>query len=78
MSEAVRTVVELAFSRYRLHRVEANIMPANHASIRLVENLGFVNEGYSSRYLQIAGVWEGHCHYVMLNEALEQRENDGK
>jgi ribosomal-protein-alanine N-acetyltransferase len=71
MTEAVREVCLLAFNRYRLHRIEANVMPANHASARLVENLGFVNEGYSGHYLQIAGVWEGHDHYVLLNHDLE-------
>lgn len=71
MTEAVREVCELAFSRYRLHRIEANIMPSNHASVRLVENLGFVHEGYSGHYMQIAGVWEGHDHYVLLNHELD-------
>lgn len=70
MTEAVSKITSLAFSRYRLHRIEANIMPANHASIRLVENLGFMNEGYSGHYLQIGGAWEGHDHYVLLNEEL--------
>lgn len=73
MSEAVRQVIKVAFERYGLHRIEANIMPGNHASVRLVENLGFVNEGYSSRYLNIAGQWEGHSHYVLLNETLEHQ-----
>lgn len=73
MSEAVRQVIIVAFERYGLHRIEANIMPGNHASVRLVEKLGFVNEGYSSRYLNIAGQWEGHSHFVLLNEALEHQ-----
>ncbi|MDD3941833.1 MAG: GNAT family N-acetyltransferase [Sphaerochaetaceae bacterium] len=68
MTEALRALIDIAFGRYGLHRIEANIMPANHASVRLVENLGFINEGYSSRYLCIAGVWEGHCHHVLLND----------
>lgn len=71
MTEAIEHVVATAFERYKLHRIEANIMPGNHASVRLVEKLGFINEGYSSRYLKIAGSWEGHCHYVLFNEQLE-------
>jgi ribosomal-protein-alanine N-acetyltransferase len=71
MGEAVGNVIDIAFQRYGLHRIEANIMPGNHASIRLVEKLGFINEGYSSRYLKIAGCWEGHSHYVLLNDDLE-------
>jgi ribosomal-protein-alanine N-acetyltransferase len=71
MTEAVQKVVSLAFSHYGLHRIEANIMPGNHASVRLIEKLGFMYEGYSSRYLKIAGQWEGHSRYVLCNEELE-------
>lgn len=73
LSQRISKDLKVAFERYGLHRIEANIMPGNHASVRLVENLGFVNEGYSSRYLNIAGQWEGHSHYVLLNETLEHQ-----
>jgi ribosomal-protein-alanine N-acetyltransferase len=66
-TEAVRAVVRYAFDELRLHRVEANIMPHNTPSRRVVEKLGFVNEGSSPQYLKIAGVWEEHIHYVLLN-----------
>jgi ribosomal-protein-alanine N-acetyltransferase len=36
-------------------------------SRRVLEKLGFEYEGLSRRYLKIAGVWEDHIHYVMLN-----------
>ncbi len=78
MSEAVGALVDIAFNRYGLHRIEANIMPGNHASVRLVERLGFMNEGYSSRYMQIAGCWEGHSHYVLLNDNLEHADQSEK
>ena len=51
-----------------LHRVEANIMPRNPASLRAAEKAGFVREGLSRRYLNINGVWEDHIHMVRLNE----------
>ncbi|MBD2104708.1 GNAT family N-acetyltransferase [Leptolyngbya sp. FACHB-261] len=67
MTEALSTVLPFAFQSLKLHRVEANIMPRNQRSIRVVEKLGFVNEGLSRQYLKINGVWEDHWHYVMLN-----------
>jgi ribosomal-protein-alanine N-acetyltransferase len=67
MTEAVAAVVELAFGPLQLHRVEANIIPRNMPSRRVVEKLGFVNEGLSPKYLKINGVWEDHMHYVVLN-----------
>jgi len=67
MTEAVQLMVRLAFGRLKLHRVEANVMPRNLASIRVLEKCGFLREGFSPSYLCINGVWEDHYHYVILN-----------
>ncbi|MBS7527175.1 GNAT family N-acetyltransferase [Fusibacter paucivorans] len=71
MTEAIQKVVEVAFKELKLHRIEANIMPRNHKSMRTVEKNGFVNEGLARKYLKINGIWEDHYHMVILNEALE-------
>lgn len=71
MTEALNAAVQLAFGTFNLHRLEANIMPRNGASIRVVEKLGFVCEGSSPKYLKINGQWEEHLHYVIRNAALE-------
>jgi [ribosomal protein S5]-alanine N-acetyltransferase len=67
MTEALARAIGYAFETLKLHRIEANIMPRNARSRRVVEKLGFVNEGLSRKYLKIAGVWEDHLHYVLLN-----------
>ncbi len=74
MTEAVKMAAEYAFRALILHRIEANIMPRNPASLRVVEKLGFQPEGLAKKYLQINGKWEDHLHMVLLNEALEQGE----
>ena len=71
MTEALARAIRFAFADMRLHRIEANIMPKNARSIRVVEKLGFVNEGLSRKYLKIAGIWEDHIHYVLLNPGEE-------
>lgn len=76
MTEAVSKTVAYAFEALGLHRLEANIMPRNAASIRVAEKCGFENEGVSKRYLNINGVWEDHFHYVRRNAALEPRRSD--
>jgi len=68
MTEAVKKVVQIAFKEYGLHRIEANIMPRNIPSFKVVEKSGFINEGLSKKYLKINGVWEDHIHMVILNE----------
>ncbi len=68
MSEALEAAVEYLFSFERMHRVEANIVPENTASLRTVAGLGFENEGISKSYLCINGSWRDHVHMVRLNE----------
>jgi [ribosomal protein S5]-alanine N-acetyltransferase len=66
MGEALRLVIEVAFEKLGLHRLEANIRPENEASIRLVRRTGFKKEGFSPRYLQIAGDWCDHERWTIL------------
>lgn len=69
MSEGLRAVVRHAFGRLKLHRLEANIQPANAASIALVAACGFRKEGYSPRYLKIGGRWRDHERWALLSDA---------
>jgi ribosomal-protein-alanine N-acetyltransferase len=71
MTEAVKAVVDYGFNTLALHRIEANIMPRNIASLRVVGKLGFINEGLSKKYLKINGQWEDHIHMVIFNEVME-------
>ncbi|MBS4538688.1 GNAT family N-acetyltransferase [Clostridium sp. D2Q-11] len=71
MTEAINGVIKHAFNEMMLHRIEANIMPRNKASLRVVGKLGFIDEGISRKYLRINGVWEDHIHMVILNKKLE-------
>ena len=47
MREAIELVLRVAFLELRLHRLEANIQPGNHASIALARGAGFKREGFS-------------------------------
>lgn len=68
MREGLRLVLRRAFGELGLHRVEANIQPGNTASRRLVRRLGFRREGFSPRYLKIAGRWRDHERWALLAE----------
>jgi ribosomal-protein-alanine N-acetyltransferase len=67
-TEAVRATTTFAFSTARLHRVQAAVMPRNSASLRVLEKVGYRREGFSERYLYIAGRWEDHVLYAMTAE----------
>jgi ribosomal-protein-alanine N-acetyltransferase len=68
MRAGVGLVLAEAFGRLRLHRLEANVQPANEASRRLVAALGFVREGYSERYLKVGGRWRDHERWALRAE----------
>lgn len=68
MTEAVVACTRFAFLELELHRVEANVMPRNLASLRVLQKAGYREEGRASGYLKINGVWEDHIHMVRLND----------
>lgn len=67
---AVEMIVEYAFKELELHRIEANVVPRNKASLRVLEKSGFVNEGLSKYYLNVHGIWEDHIRMVKINYAM--------
>jgi ribosomal-protein-alanine N-acetyltransferase len=69
MTAAVRAIIPFAFATLRLHRLEAACIPTNAGSIRLLENTGFVREGYARDYLCINGIWQDHLLYGRLKDA---------
>ncbi len=68
MTAAVAAVIPFAFGTLRLHRIEAACIPANAASIRLLEKTGFRREGFARQYLCIDGVWQDHLLYGRLRD----------
>lgn len=68
MHEALGLALDHAFGPLGLHRIEANIQPANVASITLVQRMGFTREGFSRRYLKIEGDWRDHERWAILAE----------
>ena len=68
MTAAVAVVLPFAFGTLRLHRVEAACIPANIASIRLLEKTGFRREGFARQYLCIDGLWQDHLLFARLKD----------
>ena len=73
MREALQLVLDVAFGPLGLHRIEANIQPANHASIALARSAGFRLEGFSPRYLLIGGQWRDHERYALTSDERRAR-----
>ena len=71
MTAAVRALAPFCFGTLRLHRLEAACIPANTASVRLLEKTGFQREGYAREYLCINRIWQDHLLYARLR--VDQR-----
>ena len=66
LSAGLGQVLRIAFGPLGLHRLEANIQPANGPSIALVRRLGFRREGFSPAYLFIDGGWRDHERWALV------------
>jgi ribosomal-protein-alanine N-acetyltransferase len=64
---AVSRAVALAWED-GLHRVQAAVSPANVASQRVLEKVGFRREGFAERYLLLAGRWTDQQLWAITTE----------
>jgi ribosomal-protein-alanine N-acetyltransferase len=72
MPTAVALAVDHCFQVLRLHRIEVNIRPENAASLRVVEKLGFRDEGLRRGYLHIAGQWRDHRTFALTADEVPE------
>src|ERR1700722_7885599 len=68
MTEAIDLVLSYAFETLRLHRIEAKSQPENADSRALAARTGFRMEGFSPRYLKVAGRWKDHERWAIRRE----------
>ena len=68
MYEALKAAIEFMFTTFTLHRIQANYIPRNERSGKLLRKLGFTVEGYARDYLKINGKWEDHILTAKIND----------
>jgi ribosomal-protein-alanine N-acetyltransferase len=67
-SAAVAEVIEVAFKDLGLHRLQAETLLYNVPSQRVLTRNGFKPFGVAPSYLEIAGEWQDHIMFQLLNE----------
>jgi ribosomal-protein-alanine N-acetyltransferase len=65
---AVAMAVDHSFHAVGLHRLVASIQPENAASRRVMEKLGFREEGLHVREAQVGAAWRDHLCYALTVE----------
>jgi RimJ/RimL family protein N-acetyltransferase len=65
-TETGRTLLALAFERFRLHRVIGRLEPRNDASARLLERLGMRREAHFRENEFVKGEWQSELVYAIL------------
>ena len=66
-TESLRKGLEIIFQDYRMHRVEAFILPNNLPSLQLIDRMDFDFEGISYSFARIGGEWVDHMRYSVIN-----------
>jgi ribosomal-protein-alanine N-acetyltransferase len=65
---AVGAMVRTCFDELGLHRLEAGTLLHNVGSQQALRRNGFVLYGLAPRYISIAGQWQDHALFQLLNE----------
>ena len=66
-TEAVGFCTKLAFNELHMHKVTAVVHPGNVPSMKLLNGLGFVQEGLLRDYLMLPGQWCNYYIYGLVN-----------
>jgi ribosomal-protein-alanine N-acetyltransferase len=65
-TESVKRAVDYIFNDLNLERIVAHIKPENIPSIRMIEKIGFKEEGISRQYIRLAGQRKDHLRYALI------------
>jgi ribosomal-protein-alanine N-acetyltransferase len=68
LSAGLKLVFSFVFEELGLHRLEADIPPANAASLKFAEKAGFRREGYSPAFMKINGTWQDHERWAIHSD----------
>ena len=67
---AVALAADHFFEQLKMHRIEIDIRPENGPSLRVVEKLGFRQEGLKQRFIHIDGAWRDHLVFALTAEEI--------
>ena len=66
MTEVLNCMINYGFKQFDLHRIEAEVMPNNMGSERLLEKLGFKKEGVLREWM----CWNDNLYDITMYSLL--------
>ena len=75
VNEGLTALLDFAFEKMNLHRVEADIEPRNQASVKTVERLGFQREGLLRERWIVGGEIQDSLFYGLLESDWRASKN---
>lgn len=72
-TEAVSTLLDFSFGSLQLRRVEADVDPRNHGSLRVLAKLGFEREGYLRERWELQGEIQDAVLFGLLERSWTAR-----
>lgn len=65
-SESIKCICNALFNELNINRIEASVMHNNIASMKLLNSLGFTNEGLCYKNIKICDRFENHYRYSLI------------
>ncbi|MEL3971417.1 GNAT family protein [Rossellomorea oryzaecorticis] len=72
-SEAAKLMIQLGFTHFHLHRIQATCDPNNIASSRVLEKVGMKREGVLRESIMIKSGWRDTAIYSVLESEYHER-----
>jgi ribosomal-protein-alanine N-acetyltransferase len=69
---ALAQIKVLAFEELGLHQLQADTPVHNTASQKVLKRNGFEQNGFAPAYLNIAGRWQDHILFQVINSSTDQ------
>lgn len=66
-TEALLSATQAMFADFGIHRIEAYVLNDNIASMKLLDTLGFTNEGLCRKCIQIQKEYKDHYRYSLIS-----------
>ncbi|MBR3062531.1 MAG: GNAT family N-acetyltransferase [Exiguobacterium sp.] len=73
--EAASAVIQYGYEEFKFHRISALVAPGNEGSNRLVQKLGFIEEGLLQDYAYSHGRFMDLTMYRLLKTEWEEKEH---